>query len=69
MYAYVYHEYLNNFLGNQVCVDWHMDVNKSPESFYERIAYSFVAGDMLTVVITENGEIDWNWGKADRENR
>lgn len=67
MYSYVYHEYLNNFLGNQVCVDWNIDIDKSPESFFERIAYSFIAGDMLTVVITENGEIDWNWGKRDKE--
>ena len=67
MYSYIYHEYLNNFLGNQVCVDGTVDIEKSPESFYERMAYSFIAGDMLTVVITENGEIDWNWGKADKE--
>lgn len=65
-YAYVYHEYINNFLGNQVCVDWEIDTNRSPESFYERIAYSFCAGDMLTCVITEDGKIDWNWGKKDR---
>ncbi len=65
-YAYVYHEYVNNFLGNQVCVDWTVDLDKSPESFFERMAYSFTAGDMLTVVITENGEIDWNWGKKDK---
>ena len=67
MYSYVYHEYLNNFLGNQVCVDWSIDVDRCPESFFERMAYSFIAGDMLTVVITENGEIDWNWGKEDKE--
>lgn len=66
-YAYIYHEYLNNFLGNQVCVDWHIDYNRSPESFFERIGYSFSVGDMLTVIITENGEIDWNWGKRDRD--
>lgn len=66
-YAYIYHEYINNFMGNQVCVDWHIDLDKSPESFFERIGYSFSAGDMLTVVITENGEIDWNWGRFDRE--
>ena len=66
MHAYVYHEYLNNFLGNQVCVDGALDMDKAPESFYERMAHSFLAGDMLTVVITENGEIDWNWGKRDK---
>ncbi len=67
MYSYVYHEYVNNFLGNQVCIDFRIDTDKSPESFYERIAYSFIAGDMLTAVITENGDIDWNWGKRDKQ--
>lgn len=66
-YAYIYHEYINNFQGNQVCVDGRIDIDKSPESFFERIGYSFSAGDMLTAVITENGEIDWNWGKFNRE--
>ena len=65
-YAYIYHEYVNNFLGNQVCVDYHIDYDRSPESFYERLAYAFCAGDMLTVVLTEDGEIDWNWGKENR---
>lgn len=48
-------------------MDWRINTDKSPESFFERIAYSFIAGDMLTVVITENGDIDWNWGKRDKE--
>lgn len=67
MYSYVYHEYLNNFQGNQVCVDWFVDVDKCPETFFERMAYSFIAGDMLTVVINEDGKIDWNWGKVNKE--
>ncbi|MBQ0111031.1 MAG: hypothetical protein KBS41_03790, partial [Oscillospiraceae bacterium] len=67
IYAYIYHQYVNNFLGNQVCVDWHIDAGKFKDSFFERIAYSFAAGDMLTVVINEDGQIDWNWGKKDKE--
>ncbi len=66
VYSYIYHEYLNNFMGNQVCADWHLDYNKSPDEFFERMAYSFTAGDMLTVVINQHGEIEWNWGKKDR---
>ena len=66
VYSYIYHEYLNNFMGNQVCADWHLDYDKSPDEFFERMAYSFTAGDMLTVVINQHGEIEWNWGKKDR---
>ena len=66
-YSYIFHEYLNNFLGNQVSTDWWVDAARSPESFYERLAYSFCAGDMPTLVIKDNGKIDWNWGKFDKK--
>ena len=65
-YAYIYHEYINNFMGNQVCADWHLNYDKSPEAFFERMAHSFIAGDMLTVVINQEGQIEWNWGKKDQ---
>jgi len=65
-YSYVFHEYLNNFMGNQVCTDYWVDYDKTPLSWYERMAYAFSAGDMLTVIITENGEIDWHWGKKNK---
>ena len=29
------------------------------------MAHSFVAGDLFTLVITENGDIAWNWGMKD----
>jgi nucleoside-specific outer membrane channel protein Tsx len=63
MYAYVYHQYVNNFLGNQVSADWFYDQGDYQDLFYERIAYSFIAGDVLTVVIDQDGVMDWNWGK------
>lgn len=59
-YAYVFHKYVNNFMGNQVSTHFHHD--RSPENLNLRIAHSFIAGDMLTLVINQDGEIIWNWG-------
>lgn len=59
-YAYVFHKYVNNFMGNQVSTHFHHD--KSPENLQLRIAHSFIAGDMLTLVINQDGAIIWNWG-------
>lgn len=61
LYAYIYHEYVNNFSGNAVNAHLMADVVKSPESFYLRMAHSFIAGDLMTIVMTENGEPAWNW--------
>jgi hypothetical protein len=58
-YAYVLHEYVNNFMGNQVQVG--ADHKKSPLNLLQRIAYSFTAGDLLSVVLKDKGEIHWNW--------
>ena len=66
-YAYIYHEYLNNFMGNQVCANAFIDRLKTPLCLAERVAYSFVAGDMLTAVLTVDGKIDWSWGKAKKD--
>ncbi len=64
LYAYLFHEYLNNFMGNQVCVGDIFDHDASPDNIFERIAYSFSAGDMLTLVLNQYGEIAWNWGQV-----
>ncbi|MBQ4110900.1 MAG: hypothetical protein IJC74_08470 [Clostridia bacterium] len=63
VYAYILHEYLNNFMGNQVCAGIWLDHDNAPGNIYERIAYSFSAGDMLTLVLDQFGEITWNWGE------
>ena len=59
-YAYVYHSRLNNFMGNQCCnaMQYHED------DYRYRLAYSFLAGDMLTIVINEDAEIIHYWGCA-----
>lgn len=63
VYAYVFHEYINNFMGNQVCTQCWIDHEKSPINVLERLAYSFCAGDMLTLVLDQDGNINWNWGE------
>ena len=56
-YSYIYHEFVNNFMGNQIC----QMLSKEEYNYPYRIAYSFIAGDMLTAVITENAEISHSW--------
>lgn len=63
-YAFVYHEYVNNFMGNQNGVSAAIDINESPMNFLQRLAYSFCAGDMLTVILRGNGDMIWDWGTA-----
>lgn len=64
-YAYVYHQYINNFMGNQVCAHEFFNHAQSPENLLYRISYAFCAGDMLTLVINDEGQITWNWGEKE----
>ncbi len=57
VYAYLYHEYVNNFMGNQICAM----LEKSENNFTYRLAYAFTAGDMLTVVMDGQGDILHAW--------
>lgn len=61
-YAYVYHEYINNYMGNQAAVESGIDIQKSPMNLHQRIAYSFLAGDMLSLSLTEKTHVGWGWG-------
>ena len=60
LYSYVYHEYLRNFMGNQVACPLS---EYEDENLLYRIAYSFSSGDAMTLVIDENGQIRTGWGK------
>lgn len=60
MFAYVYHEYLNNFMGNQVCAAG--TFQPCAESLLYRLAYSFAAGDLPTLVLTDDGRVTQAWG-------
>lgn len=57
VYSYIYHEYVNNFMGNQVCAM----LNKVEENFTYRLAYSFTAGDMLSLVTLGDGKVEYSW--------
>jgi hypothetical protein len=63
-YAFVNHEYVNNFMGNQNGVSAAIDVKESPMNYLQRLAYAFCAGDMLTVILRGNGDMIWDWGTA-----
>ena len=61
LYAYLYHEYLRNFMGNQVSCPFMGD----QDTLNYRIGYSFAAGDLMTLVLTPDGNLMTNWGNHD----
>jgi len=61
LYAYLYHEYVRNFMGNQVSC--HLMAEKDTLPY--RIAYAFAAGDCMTVVLTPEGKLLPYWGARD----
>ncbi len=60
-YAYVFHEYIGNFMGNQNCLQNALKIFECPENLLFRIGYSFTAGDMLTLTLADQGKIHWGW--------
>ena len=60
-YAYLFHEYLNNFMGNQNLIEQTWNFEKNPECVLFRIAYSFAAGDLITFALGDKGKIHWGW--------
>jgi len=61
-YQFVFHEYCNNFMGNQCGITNVMDSKVSPEHFLYRTAYAFISGDLLSIVLKEDGRVHWGWG-------
>lgn len=61
IYAYIYHEYLHNFMGNQCCCP----IIRENVGWYYRAAYAFIAGDLLTLILNDKGDIQYNWGLRD----
>jgi len=61
LYAFLYHEYLYNFMGNQVSCG----LSTKEDSMPLRMAYSFTAGDAMALVMTPWGELMTNWGNHD----
>ncbi len=73
-YSYIFHEYINNFMGNQNTIHQSLDLPKNPHCTLYRIAYSLAAGDMLTVSLGDKAEIHygwdvpWEWDTPNQEN-
>ena len=63
LYAYLYHEYVRNFMGNQVCCPLPTDI----DTMRYRMGYSFSIGDCMTVVLCPDGTLMQNWGTRDFE--
>lgn len=61
MYAYIYHEYVRNFMGNQVCCPFSIQ----EDTLRYRLAYSFVAGDSMTLIVTQDAGLASHWGVRD----
>lgn len=64
LYSYLYHEYLRNFMGNQVCTGLYKDV----DNLRYRIAYSYLCGDCMTVTLTPDGRLFHAWGYHEFDN-
>ncbi len=61
LYAYIYHEYVRNFMGNQVSCPLPLE----EDTLRYRLAYSFSVGDCMTLVLTQDGELMSHWGMKD----
>ena len=64
VYAFIYHEYLRNFMGNQCGCPFEPSV----DTLRYRLAYSFSIGDIMTIGITPEMKLMSHWGTHDFEN-
>ncbi len=63
VYAYIYHEYVRNFMGNQCGCPF----EPKCDTLRYRLGYSFSIGDMMTLILAPNGELMTHWGTHDFE--
>lgn len=61
VYDYVFHEYMNNYMGNCNTSYFFLDVGEYPEFLFYRTGYLFASGDILTVVLKNDGKLHWDW--------
>ena len=64
LYAYIYHEYVRNFMGNQVSCTLPHEI----DTLRYRMGYSFSIGDCMTLVFEPEGRLMLNWGTRDFDN-
>ena len=61
LYAYLYHEYIRNFMGNQCCCPLPSEM----DTLRYRMGYSFAVGDCMTMVFRPDGQLSPNWSTRD----
>ena len=55
-------------MGNQVCCALkHLEDGKTIDTMRFRLAYSYLCGDSMTLVVTPEGKLMANWGNHDFE--
>lgn len=62
LFQYCYHAWATNFMGNQVATHLLLDHTADPDNFRFRLAHAAHAGELLTLSLTDTGEVSWNWG-------
>ena len=63
IYAFIYHQYVRNFMGNQCGCPF----EPKCDTLRYRLAYSFSIGDIMTLIISPKGTLMSHWGTHDRE--
>ncbi|MBO5212771.1 MAG: hypothetical protein J6B60_04440 [Clostridia bacterium] len=63
LYAYIYHEYVRNFMGNQCGCPF----EPKCDTLRYRLGYSFSIGDLMTLILAPNGNLMTHWGTHDFE--
>ena len=61
LYSYLYHEYTSGFSGNGVWLHGQIDQEKTPDFTLWNLAWNFVSGNVLSVILKDKGELHWNW--------
>ena len=61
LYSYLYHEYTSGFSGNGVWLHGQIDLEKTPDFTLWNLAWNFVSGNLLSVILKDKGDMHWNW--------
>ena len=63
LYAFLYHEYVRNFMGNQCGCPF----EPACDTLRYRLAYAFSIGDLMTLILAPGGGLMSHWGTQDFE--
>ena len=61
LYSYLYHEYTSGFSGNGVWLHNKINLPATPYFVTWNLAWNFVSGNVLSVILKDKGDIHWNW--------